>query len=259
MALQLLCGVLYQQKEIHLSIDMNLAEDWRIKVVKEFEEIVSRKDFPCVFGRKANTEHSCLFLFVDSFIACDIVDPLVKGFIAYTQLIQNTPVHARLFQPLIVFFSHEQTLALREQHQYAWSALKHLHVHDPAPWPDHIPQDPHQSGWSFCFNGVELFINISAPGHHKMRSRNLGSLLTFVVNPRENFDVVASQTSKSGVKIRENIRQRVAHYNDGFTPTTLGFFHDMDNVEWKQYQLHEPGALEISTCPFHQNKIDTSK
>lgn len=37
--------------------------------------------------------------------------------------------------------------------------------------------------------------------HYDLKSRNLGKNLTFIINPRENFDFVAS--GKKGTKIRK--------------------------------------------------------
>jgi len=89
------------------------------------------------------------------------------------------------------------------------------------------------------------------PGHERMKSRNLGQHITFVINPRENFDEVADTRSESGRRIRARIRERVHHYNDGVVPDTLGAFGDADNYEWKQYQLQEAGSLNPARCPFH--------
>lgn len=60
--------------------------------------------------------------------------------------------------------------------------------------------NPNNSTWSFCFNEVELFFNISCPHHQIFKNRNLGDFITFIVNPRENFDYVANGNKKQGVK-----------------------------------------------------------
>jgi FPC/CPF motif-containing protein YcgG len=98
---------------------------------------------------------------------------------------------------------------------------------------------------------MPLFINMSFPAHRQMKSRNLGNAIVFVINPRESFDEVASAQTESGKRIRERIRERVRHYNAGAVPDTLGFFGQEDNFEWKQYQLQEPGSLDLARCPFH--------
>ena len=82
------------------------------------------------------------------------------------------------------------------------------------------------------------------------QAKALGYFLTFVINPRENFDVVASIKNKSGRRIRENIRSRVEAYNNGVVPKELGFYGVTGNKEWKQYQLSEKGMPHLASCPF---------
>ncbi len=43
-------------------------------------------------------------------------------------------------------------------------------------------------------------------------------------------------------------------YNREKRPKELGFFGDENNLEWKQYQLNEEGALVNSQCPLNINK-----
>lgn len=150
-----------------------------------------------------------------------------------------------------MFLETEPDSTLAEQQALAWSVLQQVHELDPQPWPRTLPTDPHDSGWSFCFAGMALFINMNFPAHRQMKSRNLGAHIAFVINPRESFDEVASAATESGRRIRARIRERVRHYNDGVVPDTLGFFGQEDNFEWRQYQLREPGSLNPSRCPFH--------
>ncbi|WP_218883679.1 YqcI/YcgG family protein [Burkholderia guangdongensis] len=110
--------------------------------------------------------------------------------------------------------------------------------------------------WSFCFNGIQLFVNISSADHKILRSRNLGRHLTLVINPRENFDAVASVHTRSGRLVRERIRSRIAEFNGGLLPPELGFYGDADNREWQQYQLHEEGIEKPARCPFRKNRFE---
>lgn len=116
-----------------------------------------------------------------------------------------------------------------------------------------MPADPEHPDWCFCFNGIQLFVNISTRDHKLLRSRNLGGFLTLVINPRENFDAVASVETKSGRLIRKRIRARVAHFNDGLVPPELGFYGQSENREWQQYQLSEAGLDKPTRCPFDPN------
>lgn len=81
------------------------------------------------------------------------------------------------------------------------------------------------------------------------KNRNLCAYIAFVINPRENFDFVASGSKKSGIKGRERIRKRVKDYNNGSIPKELGFFGDEDNRECRQYTLQEEREI-FKVCPF---------
>jgi len=149
----------------------------------------------------------------------------------------------------VVFFrQHFQTL--KEEQNFAWSQIQILHDNDIQAYPKHIPTNPNRHNWTFCFNKIELFFNVSTPHYEILKNRNLGSYITFVVNPRENFDFVASNETKQGRKMREIIRKRVKNYNSGILPNELGFFGDESKFEWKQYVLNEPNTQAPNKCPL---------
>lgn len=153
-----------------------------------------------------------------------------------------------------MIFERSGLNTLAEAQQFAWQRLQFLHDCDTHAWPEHVPENPHDNAWSFCFGGVELFVNISCPEHSRLRSRNLGKRVVFIINPRPHFDILASQRDPKGIKIREKIRNRVCNYNNGYVPPELGFYGDENSLEWKQYQLNEPSALNLAHCPLHIRK-----
>lgn len=83
-----------------------------------------------------------------------------------------------------------------------------------------------------------------------MKSRNLGRYITFVINLRENFDLIADGNAAGGQRVREAIRERIRAYNQGVMPDTLGCYGQDDNLEWRQYQLWEPEGLRLWRCPL---------
>jgi len=151
---------------------------------------------------------------------------------------------------LLLSLKKNDFLCLEDEHKFCWEQLRILHENDPAAWPSDVPTDPNDSQWTFCFNEEQLFFNMSCPKQLKLKSRNLGRHITFVVNPRKNFDAIASLNSKKGIMVRQTIRNRVKNYNDGFVPSELGFFGDEKNLEWMQYQLHEPEGKNAFTVHF---------
>ncbi|MFS0827518.1 YqcI/YcgG family protein [Pseudomonas phoenicis] len=227
-----------------------LADDpthWTCNAVEHCRRTVLDPEFPCLFGRKAMAARTCHVLFARARTAAA---DIARGAAQYIDLVRTAPAKARIGSPLLAFIQTDEHSTLAAQQTWAWSILQGMHALDPRPWPASLTQDPHDPQWAFCFNGMPLFVNMSFPGHRLMKSRHLGPHIVFVINPRENFDEVASANTSSGQGIRAKIRQRVAHYNDGVMPQTLGFFGQPDNFEWQQYQLHETGALEPQRCPF---------
>jgi len=175
------------------------------------------------------------------------------GVFNYTNFVKMTSIENRLFSTLVAIFEENDLSNLEDEHSFCWEKLQMLHEDDPSDWPESVPIDANDHKWSFCFNGVQLFINMSCPSHSTMKSRRLGRRVAFVINPRENFDFVASSAKEKGIAIREVIRGRVKAYNGGFFSGALGFFGDPQSPEWKQYQLLEPEQSPVEKCPFLTN------
>lgn len=244
-------GFVYQQPEAENLILKS--QSWHSQALADFLERMSDERFPCLFARKAWKDRSLRLLFCAKRETGQYED-FLHGLIQYTQFVRDTDVSDRLFFPLVVFFDERFCGEERLQHLIAWEALEWGHEHDPSPWPADVPLDTDDPKWSFCFNGVQLFININSTNHRIIKSRNLGRFLTMVINPRENFDIVANSKTKSGKLIRNKIRERVAAFNDGYVPQELGFYGDRTNKEWHQYQLSEAGLERPSVCPFLKSR-----
>ena len=103
-----------------------------------------------------------------------------------------------------------------------------------------------------CFDGMQLFVNMSCPAHDKRKSRNLGKYLAFIVNPRERFDIVAPD-SPEGWRVRNIIRSRCAAYDGQPHAPELGSYQKGE-IEWSQYGLSDVNGQPASTCPFEQRK-----
>lgn len=251
--------ILKQSDLIMLQKDITnsaMCNDWKLDGFSDIADILGGRHFPCFFARHAWKSESLLFGFISQQQTTNEMLSLMKLFVRRTQ---SLPEEERLYSPLIIIFEQSEFSSLEEAHRFAWQQLQILHDHDAHPWPAHIPGSPGDSAWSFCFGGTELFINISCPGHVRLRSRNLGKRMVFVVNPRPHFDILASHHDPKGIKIREKIRARVSDYNHGYVPAELGFYGDENSLEWKQYQLHEPGSARFSGCPLHINKEKRSQ
>lgn len=219
---------------------------WKQKSWRQFSIKMLDPEFPCLFSKRAWSSKSIRFLFCEKHEDNEY-DDFLYGLLQYSDYINCTELKKRLFSPLVVFFSPE-FITDKTQHEVGWDALNWVHARDVKPWPNDIPKDPESVDWSFCFNNIQFFINMSVKDHRILRNRNLGSHLTFVINARENFDAVANGNTKGGILMRERIRERVKDYNGGVVPSELGFYGK--DLEWEQYQLSEPGLIKPETCPF---------
>ncbi|MFW8634245.1 YqcI/YcgG family protein [Cribrihabitans pelagius] len=243
-------GTLYLQPELY-DEDISTSR-WQQQALADFAQRAGSEAFPCLFCRKAWKDGSIRFLFGECGPDREY-DDLLLGLTDYTSFVRRTDLQDRLLAPLVVFFETSR-LDSGSLHALGWDILNWVHRMDPAPWPDGVPREPDHADWCFCFNGVQLFVNMSTPEHETLQSRNLGRYLTFVINPRENFDALASLKTRSGHLVRERIRNRVAAYNGSPVPQELGFYGDADNREWKQYQLEEDGLPRPAACPFSARK-----
>lgn len=242
-------GICYRLDALELADEhADHQHHWTYTALQHFKQLLGNPDFPCLFGRKAVAAQTCYVIFAR---AHDLAADIASGLERYVEKLRPIALKQRIGNPLLVFLQTDADTTLAEQQASAWSVLREVHALDPQPWPEDVPQDPHDPAWAFCFNAMPLFVNMSFPGHSRMKSRHLGDHTVFVINPRESFDEVASAHSESGQRIRAKIRQRVVHYNEGVMPQTLGFFGQPDNYEWQQYQLQEPGSLDPPRCPFH--------
>lgn len=245
---------LFSQQDLNEILSAReLQEEWKLNAYTQFASIIENKSFPCLFGRSAFANGSCLYSFITK---NDDKQQFTEALHLYTSRIKSIDLKNRLFNPLVIFIEGNKDADLASQQSYAWELLQAAHDNDPLDWPDYLPTDTEHHLWTYQFNHVELFFNMSFPQHVSMKSRRLGEYIVFVVNSRDVFDVVANGTMNRGIKIREQIRSRAATYNSGLISKALGAFKDLTNKEWRQYQLAEEGALQVSKCPL---KIIKSK
>ncbi len=157
-------------------------------------------------------------------------------------------------EPLAVLFNPQAVTAdsVEAYHDTGWRVLQAWHEMDRAPWPPEVSREPGSPFWTMCFSGMQLFVNMSNPAHRIRRSRNLGSALTFVINPRERFDIVAGDNPR-GHAVRERLRRRI-HAYDGLTHSPALGSYKAGDIEWWQYGLAETNAAPAGTCPFRMRK-----
>lgn len=159
---------LLSQKDIESSVNKNILDEWAVKAFCEISNTISKKDFPCLFGKHAWKLRSILFAFIPK---GDIILSITRAITELTDRTKSLPQEHRIYTPLLCVFEDTNLGSVEEEHDFAWRILQKIHNNDKMSWPEHIPLDPENSEWSFCFNDVELFINISFPGHKKNKKQ----------------------------------------------------------------------------------------
>ncbi|CDH06771.1 YqcI/YcgG family protein [Xenorhabdus bovienii] len=223
--------------------------DWHRAVFRDIESRLDDIDFPCVFSKRAFRKKLLKFIFIADVDASGI-SHLGSGLEEYVEISKNWDGDLNTAYPLIVAFSLDAINAQSVDDYYAfgWKILQDLHDIDSVPWPESVDKDPHSSSWSMCFNGMQLFCNMSSPTNQVRRSRNLGKHFILVINPRERFDIVAGNTP-DGHKVRSNIRSRINNY-DSFPHSLQLASYGSNALEWQQYGLLEENIERTDRCPF---------
>lgn len=235
--------------------------DWVPAAFGQVASILGGEGFPCIFARQANHLKSGWLCFVDSVETTDGRETVKRAILAYLGIINRYSRQRAIIMPLLVVVKPAYpTLSLKDYRDQAWGLFQHLHDNDPGQWPVEVPADPDRGDWSFCFNGIQLFSNVSDPAHRTHISRNLGDSLAFAMQPRTNFDLVGGN-NKKGRQVRAEIRARAERYEGRPIASHLGFFGTPDNREWMQMATKdsEDDVDFPKVCPFRFNHAKHGK
>jgi N-omega-hydroxy-L-arginine synthase len=226
---------------------------WEYTVYLNVEKRLTHPtEFPCVFSQNAFRRQLIQFSFVDNFDEYG-ANKLKLDLEQYISESKSWDGKVNTARPLIVAFGHKAAKfdTLEEYHDFGWKVLQYLHNNDSHSWPEDVATDANSPYWSMCFNGVQIFVNMSCPKHMIRKSRNFGDYLVFIINPRERFDIVAGDTD-SGRKTRQTIRKRIEAYDSCPHSPQLGSYQ-AGEVEWWQYGIIEENKKRTDKCPFYVN------
>ncbi len=249
-----LFGRLWTTQELNLLAEQAHSQDnpdlWPLSAFTQIKSIASRPDFPCYFAAKAFDTGGQQFLFCDTPDSPATLDNLATSLVEYLNIVERTSGWQALATIMFVVFKPLHPAAtLEDYHNQGWRILDYLHRHDPKPWPADIPKDIEDPGWTFCFNGVSLFVNMSCPAHVNRKSRNVGDSFAFILQPRAGFDEVAGNNPK-GNQVRRMIRARIGRYDTIGPSPALGSYGDGATLEWKQYALQDNNEPNKAECPL---------
>ncbi|MBM7662998.1 FPC/CPF motif-containing protein YcgG [Bacillus mesophilus] len=156
--------------------------------------------------------------------------------------------------PFLVFLLHKDTHSITFAMDLLvtlgfWEQLNGISKLDEMEWPTHIPIDPQNPLWEFCYHNEQYFMFCGTPAHQNRQSR-YSSHFMLAITPRwvlEEFHSVPSIVAK----IKPEIRKRLEKYDSISIHPDLNSYGEEDNFEWRQYFLHDD-ETSLSKCPFHR-------
>ncbi|MEH7502662.1 YqcI/YcgG family protein [Neobacillus drentensis] len=240
------------------SLDHMALEKWKRDAFEKFEQKIAdkHKPFPCIPATQGHQLHHFRYGFVSNPESADSPEELAQLLQEYSKSFRKLGNYTSL----IVFYEPDPKLsehfAIEDYEQHFWTQLTKISEQDPIQWPSHIPQDPQEPLWEFCFHGEQYFMYCATPAHKNRLSRSFPYLM-LAITPRwvlEEFYSAASHASK----IKANIRKRLQAYDSVPIHPDLNSYGQEDNYEWKQYFLHDDDSSH-KECPFHPRNEKTSK
>jgi uncharacterized protein len=229
---------------------------WALAAAREFERRVcdDASPFPCHFARFALTSGALRFTFMDDAAERRSLDAFADALHAYVALARDLPGHTSL----VTFVADRAGHASVEGYQrWFWGLLEHLRARDPEPWPDHVPRDPEDALWEFCFAGTPLFVLGSGPAYRRRASRRAG-VVTIAFQPRFVFDRAFPDPAAYDRACR-TIRRRLERYDDGQpVHPSLGAYRDRDAREWRQYVVPDTNDEHWDRCPLSPGGDDAA-
>ncbi|MCM3440209.1 YqcI/YcgG family protein [Metabacillus halosaccharovorans] len=224
---------------------------WKRDALEKFEMKMmdKHKPFPCIPATQGFSLNHLQYAFVGDPREDSSSHELAELLSSYTL---NSKELGR-YTSLIVFFNTPPELSdtynVEKFEQLFWKQLNKLTELDSVEWPNHIPSDPTQPAWEFCFHGEQYFMYCATPAHKNRSSRSFPYFM-LAITPRWVLELFNSSPSYSK-KIKENIRKRLSKYDSISVHPDLNTYGNSDNFEWKQYFLHDDDST-LTKCPFHK-------
>lgn len=218
---------------------------WAVQAVDEFLGRFAPEDhdFPCPFAHRVHADRTLRTAFIQE--NANGPDPVAQLRQALSEFIPRSRSLGPLTSLLCFFDLSRASLTVEDYEVWFWSVLQGLHDGDSAPWPLHIPRDPHDLRWAFSFGGETFFVVCFTPAHTKRRSRHSAKPL-IIFQPRWIFDGMEGDRP-AGIAVREAIRAAVRAYDD--LPVSPKLTAYGEGLDWEQYFLPDTNPPGYQRCP----------
>jgi len=217
-------------------------------------QVADVQGFPCYLGTRAAANGALRY----TFVARSELDgvSLASTLEEYWQVapeIGSRSALVALVEPC------DGTRSLADHEAEFWQLLQGLHDADPEPWPDHLPTDPDDPAWEFCFAGLPMFVTGHCPAYRQRLSRHSHSAMYLVMQSRQNLSGLDG-SGRTATRVHARIRDLVQRYDAMAPSPQLGMYGDPEVRQWKQYWLpdtNEPTAE--ARCPLRISRPAVSK
>lgn len=202
--------------------------------------------FPCIYAIRAHRNNTLRFAFFADSESDESLAAFGRALAEYATVCHSLAPYTAF----LAFFGPDSVeMTLEENHAEFWRVLQRLHELDDVPWPSHIPTDPAEPLWEFCFSGEPMFVLGGGPAHVTRRSRQ-NPVRTISFQPRFMFDELIDTPELLG-RARRIIRQRVLEMDGIPVHPMIQMYHEDGNREWRQYVVPEDNLPIEGSCPFH--------
>ncbi|WP_348771240.1 YqcI/YcgG family protein [Priestia flexa] len=231
------------------TIDYSQLVSWEQDALKAFIAKMENKEhlFPCIPAIQSFSLRHLRYAFV-----CCIGSN--QATIELAAILKEFALNCKSYgkyTTLIIFFETPQSLIAKKTVEdfelLFWKQLRLLNKLDEEKWPQHIPEDPSESEWEYCFNGEQYFMYCATPKHKDRQSRYFPYVM-MAITPRWVLQEFNKNTNYAE-KIRREVRERIKNYDAISVHSALNNYGNKDNYEWKQYFLRDDNT-ELSSCPF---------
>lgn len=226
-------------------------QQWERIALEKFKAKLKDQEqpFPCIPATIGFTKNHVRFGFTGDPRLPSTMEEVASLLSDYTK----TSKEFGNYTSLIIFY--ETPPDLKDTHtvemfeQLFWKQLSGLCKMDGMNWPNHIPVDPHNPIWEFCFQGEPYFMYCATPAHLNRKSRHFDYFM-LAITPRwvlQEFN----KHETFAKSIKSQIRNRLEAYDTIRIHPDLNSYGNKDNFEWKQYFLRDDES-SLSKCPFHR-------
>ncbi|CEG27051.1 YqcI/YcgG family protein [Bacillus sp. B-jedd] len=235
--------VLYTKEELFQAE----IEPWKKDAYEKFDRKMTdvEKPFPCIPATLGHRFNHFRYGFLPAPTDSGSSRELALALEEFSTIYQTTGLYASL----VLFYEKSvDELTVEDYEQVFWEQLGRVCHFDKIEWPAHIPLDPEDSLWEFCFHGEQYFVYCATPAHRNRQSRYFPYLM-LAITPRSVL-VELNKSPERAAKLKTQIRKRLENYDSVPPHPDLNAYGQEDNFEWKQYYLRDDEST-AGKCPFH--------